>query len=141
MGEEEGGTQGVWEVTLGVRLPIYFWRKQRFRVQEAVSELESAKQEYASTKQDLLFNVNDQYLAAKTSESLLRLYKEGIIPQSRLSLKSALSGYQVGDVDFLTLIDSSVTLFNFELEYHRQLAEYQKAIARLEEITGVELMK
>ncbi|HSE84511.1 MAG TPA: TolC family protein [Thermodesulfobacteriota bacterium] len=141
MGEEGGGTQGVWEATLEVRVPLYFWRKQRFGVEEAVSELQAAKEEYASTKQDLLFNIKDKYLAAKTSENLLKLYKEGIIPQSRLSLESALSGYQVGAVDFLTLIDNSVNLFNFELEYHRQLVEYLKAIARLEEITGVELRK
>ncbi|HEX3036217.1 MAG TPA: TolC family protein [Thermodesulfobacteriota bacterium] len=141
MGMSEGGVQGVWEVSLGVKVPLYFWRKQRFGVEEAVKELQAAKGDYANTKQDLLFNIKDKYLAAKTSENLLKLYKEGIIPQSRLSLESALSGYQVGDVDFLTLIDNSVTLFNFELEYHRQLAEYQKAIARLEEITGVELMK
>ncbi len=58
-----------------------------------------------------------------------------------MSLESAVSAYQVGKVDFLTLLDNLVTLFNFEIEYQRQLAEYNKALARLEEITGVELMK
>ena len=69
----------------------------------------------------------------------MSLYQKGIIPQTRLSLESAISGYQVGTVDFLTLLDSLVTLFSFELEYHNQLTEYEKAIARIEEISGVDL--
>jgi cobalt-zinc-cadmium efflux system outer membrane protein len=139
MGMMGGGIQGIWEVDVGLRVPLYFWRKQRFGVQEAALELSAAREEYSSEKQDILFMVNDNYLAAKTSENLVDLYKGGIIPQSTLSLNSAISGYEVGDIDFLTLLNNLTTLFNFEIEYYRQLAQYHKAIARLEEITGVEL--
>jgi len=141
MGMEGDGVQGVWEVTFGLRVPLYFWRKQRFGVEEAAAQLNAAREDYTNTKQLLRFDIKDKYLTAKTSENLLRLYKEGIIPQSKMSLESAVSAYQVGKVDFLTLLDNLVTLFNFEIEYHRQLAEYQKAIARLEEIIGVELVR
>jgi outer membrane protein TolC len=141
MGMEDNGVQGVWEVTLGLRVPLYFWRKQRFGVEEAAAQLNAAREDYSNTKQLLQFDIKDNYLTAKTSENLLKLYKEGIIPQSKMSLESAVSAYQVGSVDFLTLLDNLVTLFNFEVEYHRQLAEYNKALARLEEITGVELVE
>ncbi len=124
---------------MGLRVPLYFWRKQRFGVQEAALELSAARAEYSSEKQDVLFMINDNYLSAKTSENLIDLYRDGIIPQSNLSLNSAISGYQVGDIDFLTLLNNLTTLFNFEIEYYRQLAQYHKAIARLEEITGVDL--
>ena len=67
------------------------------------------------------------------------LYEKGIIPQSRLALESAVSEYQTGAVDFSTLLDSLVTVFSFELEYERNLAEYLKAIARIEEYTGAEI--
>lgn len=33
------------------------------------------------------------------------------------------------------------TLFNFEIQYYEQLTVYQKALARIEEITGLELIK
>jgi len=141
MGRDEGGIQGVWEVELGVRVPLYFWRKQRYGVEEAALELKAAREDFSSEKQDLLFMINENYLAANTSGNLLALYKDGIIPQSTLSLESAISGYQVGDVDFLTLLNNLITLFNFEIEYYRQLSQYLKSLARLEEITGVELIK
>ena len=141
MGRDGGGIQGVWEVELGLRVPLYFWRKQRYGVEEAALELKAAREDFSSEKQDLLFMINENYLAANTSGNLLALYKEGIIPQSTLSLESAISGYQVGDVDFLTLLNNLITLFNFEIEYYRQLSQYLKSLARLEEITGVELIK
>src|SRR3970282_2093558 len=71
MGMESGGVEGAWEVTLGVKVPLYFSRKQRFGVQEAVSQLQAAREDYTSTNQSLFFNVKDQYLVAKTSENLL----------------------------------------------------------------------
>ncbi len=137
----DGAFADEWMARVGFIVPLYFWRKERFGVEEAMSQLQEMKEEYNTTNQNLSFEVKEKYITAKTSEKLLDLYSKGIIPQSTLSLESAISGYQVGDVDFLTLIDSSVAVFNFELEYYRQLAEYKKALARLEEITGVELIK
>lgn len=137
----EGPFADEWMARVGFIVPLYFWRKEKFGVEEALFRLEEMKEDYDSTTQNLYFAVKEKYISAKTSEKLLDLYSEGIIPQSALSLESALSGYRVGAVDFLTLVDNSVKVFNFELEYYRQLAEYRKAIARLEEIVGVELSK
>ncbi|MGE5444794.1 MAG: TolC family protein [Ignavibacteriales bacterium] len=141
MGMNGGGTQGVWEVTLGVKVPLYFWRKQRFGVQEAVSQLQAAREDYTSTNQFLFSNIKEQYLIAKTSENLMSLFQEGIIPQSSSSLESAIAGYQVGNIDFLTLLDNLVTLFNFQLDYYTNLTNYQKALARIEEIIDINLIE
>ncbi len=84
--------------------------------------------------------MKDNYITATTAEKLVELYQTGIIPQSTLSLESAISGYQVGNIDFLTLLNNLITLFNFELEYYQQLTEYQKALARIEEIAAIELI-
>lgn len=137
----DGPFADEWMARVGLIVPLYFWKKEKLGVEEAMSQLQEMKEQYNSTNQNLSFSVKEKYITAKTSEKLLDLYSKGIIPQSTLSLQSAISAYQVGDVDFLTLVDSSVALFNFQLEYYKQLVEYQKALARLEEITGVELTK
>lgn len=139
MGRQGNGVDGIWEVSLGLRVPLYFWRKQKPGIEEAALELKGAQEEYSSTNQELNYSVKESYVNARTAENLMNLYQKGIIPQSRLALESAVSGYQVGAVDFLTLIDSMVSLFSFELEYERQLTEYQKALAKIEELSGVEL--
>ncbi|HEY7536182.1 MAG TPA: TolC family protein [Thermodesulfobacteriota bacterium] len=130
-----------WMAKVGFIVPLYFWRKEKLGVQEAVYQLEEMKEEYNNTNLNLSFNVKDKYLTAKTSEKLLDLYSSGIIPQATLSLESAIAGYEVGKVDFLTLLDNLVTLFNFELSYYTQLVEYQKALARIEENINMVLVQ
>ena len=132
-----GNLDDIWQLSLGLRVPLYFWKKERFGVEEANLNLLEAKENYDAIEDNILFQVKDSFITAKTAENLLKLYKGGIIPQSSLSLESAISGYQVGDVDFLTLLNNLITLFNFELEYYDQLTVYQKALVRMEEISGV----
>jgi len=122
-----------------VKIPLYFWRKQRYGVEEAVARFEESRQEYQATRQDLLFAAREQYLIARTSERLLELYESGIIPQSSLSLESALAGYEVGTVDFLTLINNLMTLLSFEMQYYEEIAKHEQALARLEPLVAMEL--
>ena len=47
-----------------------------------------------------------------------------------------MTGYQTGKVDFLSLISSQMTLFNYQLEFYQALSDYRKDIARLEFTVG-----
>ncbi|MCI0420717.1 MAG: TolC family protein [Acidobacteria bacterium] len=125
--------------TFEVKVPLYFWRKQRLGVEEAATRLVQTRHEYQMTSQEISFGVKDQFLMAKTSERLLAMYEQGVIPQAAASLESALAGYQTGKVDFLTLINNLTVLLNFEMDYYRELSNQQKAVARLEEFVGVKL--
>jgi len=122
-----------------VKVPLYFWRKQRLGVEEAATRLVQTRHEYQMTSQEISFGVKDQFLMAKTSGRLLAMYEQGVIPQAAASLESALAGYQTGKVDFLTLINNLTVLLNFEMDYYRELSNQQKAVARLEEFVGVRL--
>ena len=55
------------------------------------------------------------------------------------SLAAAMSGYQVDRVDFLTLLDSQVKLFGFEIAYNHHTSEREKALAGLEAVVGKRL--
>jgi cobalt-zinc-cadmium efflux system outer membrane protein len=125
--------------TFEVKVPLYFWRKQRLGVEEAATKLVQMRHEYQMTSQEITFGVKDQFLMARTSERLLALYEQGVIPQSAASLESALAGYQTGKVDFLTLINNQMVLLNLEMDYYRELSNQTKALARLEEMVGVKL--
>ena len=125
--------------TAEVKLPLYFWRKQRLGVEEAAARFREARQGYASTRQELVFAVKDFYLTARTSERLLALYQSGIIPQASLSLESALAGYEVGSVDFLTLMNNFMGLLTYEMQYYEELSKHEQAIARLEALLAMPL--
>jgi outer membrane protein TolC len=82
--------------------------------------------------------VRDEVAQIERAEKLIALLKGAIIPQVQLTLDSARSGYSVGRVDFLMLLDSLFTLQENELELRMEIAEHEKARARLEEIIGDE---
>jgi len=85
--------------------------------------------------------VKEQYLLAKSSETLLKLYSQAVVPQSSLALESSMASYQVGTVDFLTILSNFTTVLDYEVSYYRELSNYQMALARLEPLVGVELTK
>jgi outer membrane protein TolC len=122
--------------TAEVKVPLYFWRKQRLGVEEAAARFQEARQSYASARQELVFMIKDLYLTASTSERLLALYQSGIIPQASLSLESAVAGYEVGSIDFLTLMSNFMSLLTYEMQYYEELAKHEQALARLEALVA-----
>jgi outer membrane protein TolC len=98
----------------------------------ATEELNSAKNGIDSGIADLLAQMERR-------RKLVDLYKTGIIPQADQSLESATIGYRVNKVDFLTLQDNRITLFNYERELYDSMADYQMKRAQLEALVGKQL--
>jgi len=135
-----GQFTSLWETRFNVEVPIYFWRKQRYGVREAASRLAEARHAYTSAEQELYFQVKDEYLAAKASDRLVSLYAQAIVPQATLALESSLSGYEVGNVDFLTLMNNFVTILDYETNYWDQYAGLAESMARLEALVATNLI-
>lgn len=105
--------------------------RQNGAIDESVADLGGARSGADLARADVRYQVTEAYRMAETSERLLRLYDEGILKQSRISLDSAFAEYRVGKVDFLKLVTSWRRLLDYDLTYHEQLAEHEKALARL----------
>ncbi len=128
-------------VTISVNIPIFYKSKQREGIIEATEDLNSARRSLDNRQTTVNFEVKSQYLAAKASEDLANLYSKAIVPQSSLALESSLSAYEVGKLDFLSVMDNFMTVLNYEMNYYRELSNYQMALAQLEPLVGVELTK
>jgi cobalt-zinc-cadmium efflux system outer membrane protein len=120
----------------GINLPLYFWSKQKKKVQEKELDLESARRKYESEENKLRYNVSLLFYSLSKYTQEVELYRTAILPQARQSLESAKSGYQVDKVDFLTLVNNQLTLYNYEIAYHQALSSYFVTIAKLEEMVG-----
>jgi len=126
-------------VTFSVNIPVFYKNKQRQGVAEASEDLMSAEKMRDNRLNEVKFELKQQYLGAKASERLLTLYSKGVVPQSSLALESSMASYQVGNVDFLSLLSNFTTLLDYETDYYRQVADYQRALARIEVLTGVDV--
>ncbi|BCG47274.1 CzcABC family efflux RND transporter, outer membrane protein [Citrifermentans bremense] len=134
------GSDGSDMYSLGVtfNLPIQKERRQAM-VAESSSEVTMAGEELAGVKNTITSGIADLLAQLERRKKLVDLYSSGIIPQASESLESAVIGYRVNKVDFLTLLDNRVTLFNYEREYYDSMADYQMKLAQLEALIGKEL--
>ncbi len=126
-------------LTFGVRLPLHRSRRQQPELAQAAEELNRSRHNYEARVQSAYFEVRDQYVKAATAARLLKIYREGLIPQAAATFDAGLAAYQVGRADFQTLLGSLLDVLNLDLEYWRTLADHERALARLEQLTGITL--
>ncbi len=136
-----GALPDYWTIGGTARIPLYFGRKQKREIQEADALLAAAREKQESIRALVGFRVKDYYLSATTAERLMRLYEKTIIPQETVTLEATSASYEVGTIDFLSVIDSLIKLLEDELSYYEHLTNYQKALAELEPFVGVELTR
>jgi len=123
---------------LSMTVPLYFSSKQDKAVNQRSYELMQKKyalqDEWNQVREDISKAVSD----FRRSKNQTVLFKSGIIPQARQTVASMLSGYQVDKVDFLNLVRSQITLYNYEIQYWKVLTEANQALAQLTAMIGKE---
>jgi len=119
-----------------INIPIFYKSKQDRKVAEIKADIQAIEAQYQAMKNEILFMITDMGSMIQRGERQLELYKTGIIPQTSFQINSAISAYRVGKADFMTLLDSQMTLYRYELEYHQALTEYGKNVASLEAAAG-----
>jgi outer membrane protein TolC len=124
-----------------INIPIFYKWKQEPKVAETKAEILVVEAQYRAMKNEILFMVADMSSMIQRVERQIELYKTGIIPQTRLQINSAMSAYTVNKADFMTLLDSQMTLYKYELEYHQALTEYEKNVASMGATIGKQLLE
>lgn len=132
-----GDTRDYYMATFGIRLPNR--GRQKAELAEAQQNQERARRELDSESQRVLSEVQQQYVRAKTAEERLKIYSDGLVPQSDAAFRSALSAYQSNRQDFESLLSSFLDVLNLDLEYRSELVEHESALAELERLTGVDI--
>ncbi len=123
--------------TFGIRLP------NRSRAKAALAEAnlkqQQANAEYEAAQRELESTVQKQLVLIHTADDQLKIYREGLIPQSIATLRAATAAYESGKQDFQTLISAFNDVLQLQIESQRELAEREGAVATLERLTGVTL--
>jgi outer membrane protein TolC len=113
--------------------------RRRAELAEATENRQSAAADLNAEVQRRQAEVQDQYVMAKTSAEQLRIFREGLMPQSEAAFRAAMAAYQANRQDFETLLSSFRDSLDFEEQYQKELSEHESALARLESLTGVTL--
>ena len=126
-------------VTFGIRIPIYRGRRQQPELAQAEADRSRAKSEQEARTQQIAFQLRQQFLGAEKSEELLKIYREGLIPQARAELQAGMAAYQSNREDFQALLASFLDVLKLDQEYWQTLSEHETSLAQIEEATGLSL--
>jgi outer membrane protein TolC len=118
-----------------LRLPVDR-SKWTAKTAEERARLRKAKAEYRASLAMLGNEVRTAHSELVQADSEVELLVTGLLPQAYQSLESSRSGYQVARIDFLSLLDSEVRLFEAELRLIRARASRRASFAQLEATLG-----
>jgi outer membrane protein TolC len=132
------GTRRPDMVTLTVAMNLPIWRENKLepRVMETLALRDQALDMYRAQRNEVDARLRQQVATAEQNLRSARLYQTAILPQARLTVEASLSAYRVNRVDFLTLLDSQMTVFNYEINLATAIAAYNKALAEIDLLAG-----
>ena len=128
-----------YQLSIGIRIPIYRSGKQKRELAEAEIEKNRASSELEAQSQQVASELRQQYVTAEESAKLLKIYREGLLPQARAELQAGTAAYAVAREDFQALLASFVDVLTLDEQYWQTLDEHETALANIEETTGLSL--
>jgi outer membrane protein, heavy metal efflux system len=126
------------QITFGIKIPLHY-EKQHSELAQAEAELRRSRDEHQAQSQQTAAELHQQYLIAEQAADVLKIYREGLIPQSHAAVQAALAAYRNNRQDFQALLTSFLDVLRLEQEKWQSVADHETALARLEQMTGLSL--
>lgn len=139
-GQRQGFADMV-SATVSVPIPLQKGRKQDAEVAAAAADLAALEAEHHQMVNALAADIAERVSDLEHARTQLALSIRAILPQARATLASATTGYQVGRVDFTTVIDAQASVFNAETAYYRSLTDFAASLAHLERTVGTGVLR
>ena len=131
--------RAYYQFTVGARIPIY--RKKKLQPELAQAEIDKsrAQSELEAQSQGISSTLRQEYAVAEQSAELLKIYRDGLLPQARAELQAGFAAYQSNRQDFQALLASFLDVLKLDEEYWQTLSEHEAAMGQMEELTGTTL--
>jgi outer membrane protein TolC len=131
-----GDFDDMWAATVAFNIPIYFQSKQKPAEMEAKAGVSQAGHELTAAQLMIEAALRDNFAMLRSSERLMEIYKQGILPKTRQDIEQTLTGYSAGRGEAVNILARLKTLLDYEFLYWSQLVEREKAIVRLQAIAN-----
>ncbi len=130
---------GDWVGIIGFNLPIFFWMKQNEDVVRAKASLQAARSDENLIKIQTAAAVATLYRNAQFAYESAILYRDSLIPLARQNLRVALTAYQGGKIDFVTLSTVLQRLYAARVSYLQAANQFLAGEVSLEQAIGAPL--
>jgi outer membrane protein TolC len=111
-------------------------RRVEAEIAQAMEQETRARHEMDADVQQKLADLQEQYIAVKSTTELLNEYKEGLIPQAEAVFHSEQSAYQSNKQELGPVLSSLLDILTLESDYQQALLDHEAALVRIETLTG-----
>lgn len=125
-------------LTFGMSVPIHR-AKLHAQLAEAEAGLSRSQSELQAESQQVASELRVEYDTAQKTSDLLKIYREGLLPQARAEFQAGIAAYQDNRQDFQAVLTSFLDVLHLDEEYWQNLSARETALAHLEELTGLSL--
>jgi len=122
-------------IALGVSLPIWGGSKDKPLQRAAAADQAELDARALELHYDTYARLGELRAADERARTLEEIYRVQILPQAEASVESAFAAYQVGSVDYATLLDARLTVNQYAIDRVRLAAERLQATAEIEALT------
>ncbi len=135
---QSGTAVREWGLMVELNIPL---QQETRRSQERESEamLAAAKSRKEATANRILSVLAENLSGLDAAQRTESLSSSGLLPQANVTFESALAGYQIGRVDFATLLDAARQILNAKLEIIKAQTDAQMRLAEIERLLGEDL--
>lgn len=116
----------MWQVGVGVSLPVWATRRQQNQLAEAEALVAEETAQTDAVGRELELRTRERIARLESASEVATLYREKVVPLDELSYESALAGYRAGKLPFLAVLDAVASLYGDRASYLTRLAEAAK---------------
>lgn len=134
-------TKNRYQAMINITVPFSPWTigRRNQEVEEALAEISAAKATREATRNMTLSEIGEALAKVRAGQKSLELYREGLLSQAELSFRAAMSAYQVGRVEFVSLLEAQRALRETRMGYYRAQTALMQNLADLERAVGKDL--
>jgi cobalt-zinc-cadmium efflux system outer membrane protein len=126
---------------VGISLPLNYGGKASSKVEESEAMQNMYDEQYNLSLQMLNSNFGTSISKLNSLRERVKLIEDAQLPQAQKTFSSTLSSYQVGQVDFINVIDAQSKLYQVETNLYRLKTDYLKEVEELKFLTGSKDLK
>lgn len=119
-----------------MNIPLWKNTRQDKKLEATKLSHQAALQSYQNLANGLPHKIDALVSDIRNIRKNYRLITDALMVQAELWARSSLSAYEVGKVEFSTMINAQIRLLRFELQSEDYLFSFYKKRAELEEVLG-----
>lgn len=124
---------------VGLSIPLPVFDRNEGGIAEAQNRLAKAYEEQRATQARVTTALAEAYRVLSSAHQEILTLQTAVLPGAQQTFAAVSEGYRLGKFGYLDVLDAQRTLINASGQHLRALAEYHKAVADVERLTGAPL--